>query len=180
MSTYSEELAKAEKSITITPVPLNMDKEGDTFRGMYIGLKTWEARNAETGEISNKPIAHFYDGDKILFNMGVQLTRAIADLKPGVSVEIVLKELKKNNHNGKTKIYSITPLKIAVANLEEMLGGFLNITPPAPEHLILAPVEAEPTDNAALDAWIASKEAQAQTGRDELARKRTAMHGATA
>lgn len=183
MSTYAQELADAEKTITITPVPLIMNNAGDKFRGMYIGIKTWPKLDAKTGELIDQPVAHFYDGEKIVFNMGAQLTRAISDLKPGVSVEIVLSELKKNKHNGNTKIYSITPLKVPVKNLEEMFGGFLNIAPPAEEHLIAAPAATPEPDldkasNADVDAWLAEKDKQTEAERNAARlNNRAAVYG---
>lgn len=178
MSAYSEELANAQKSIPITAVPLVMDKPGEKFRGMYLGLKNWRKENPETGEISDQPIAHFYDGEKVLFQMGAQLTRAISSLKPGVSVEIVLSELKKNKHNGSTKIFSITPLKIPVANLEELFGGFFEIAAPELEQLPAGDPVPEPnletSTNGEVDAWLASKDAEVEAQR-KLNLKRTAV-----
>ena len=133
MSNYLDELKDAEPSITITPTPLIMEKVGESFRGLYIGMQSFE----KDGRLM--PVAHFYDGVGIRFNMGAQLTRAVSMLKPGISVEIKLVELKANQKGGKTKIYSVTPLKIALVNIEEMFGGVLSITAPAPEHLLPPP-----------------------------------------
>jgi hypothetical protein len=145
MSNYLDELKNAEPSITITPTPLIMEKIGDSFRGLYVGMQTFE----KDGRLM--PVAHFYDGVGIRFNMGAQLTRAVSMLKPGISVEIKLVELKANNKGGKTKIYSVSPLKIALVNLEEMFDGVLSISAPAPEpeHLLPAPtsvIEQEEDD----------------------------------
>lgn len=149
MSDYSKKLADAKPIVTITPSPLILEKVGESFRGMYLGLKTFDKRDPNTGELKTMPIAHFYDGEGVLFNMGAQLTRAVELLKPGVSVEIVLKELKPNAHGGKTKIYAISPLDIPVENLGEMFGGMLAITAPDPSHLITgpAPEQDEPEDD---------------------------------
>jgi hypothetical protein len=148
MSNYLDELNKAEPSITITPTPLIMDKIGDSFRGLYVGMQSFE----KDGRLM--PVAHFYDGVGIRFNMGAQLTRAVSMLKPGISVEIKLTELKANTKGGKTKIYSVTPLKIALVNLDEMFGGVLSITAPAPEHLISSP--APVIDNDEVDELTAA------------------------
>jgi len=162
MSTYSEQLAQAQTTVTITPVPLILEKQGEKFRGMYIGLSQFDKVDAKTGEMVSMTTAHFFDGEKILFNMGAQLVRAISKLTPGVSIELELKELKANKHGGKTKIYSVTPLNIPVANLAEMFGGVLQVTAPAPEHLLPAPAAPEPNSatmtHEEADAWIASKD----------------------
>lgn len=136
---YLDQLKNAETTVTITPTPLIMERVGDKFRGLYIGLQSFEKQNQQTGEISTMPVAHFYDGEGIRFNMGAQLTRAVSMLKPGISVEIKLIELKPNNKGGKTKIYSVSPLNIPRQNVEDMFGGVLSITAPAPEHLLPAP-----------------------------------------
>jgi hypothetical protein len=144
MSEYTEKLAKAKPTVTITPTPLILEKPGAMFRGMYLGLKTFDKTDPKTGEVKTLPIAHFYDGTGVLFNMGAQLTRAVELLKPGVSVEIVLKELKPNTHGGKTKIYAISPLDIPVENLGEMFGGMLAINAPYPKHMLTAPDYTDP------------------------------------
>jgi hypothetical protein len=138
MSNYLDELNAAEPSITITPTPLIMEKVGESFRGLYVGMQSFQKQNAQTGNTDTIPVAHLYDGVGIRFNMGAQFTRAMSMLKPGISVEIKLIELKANTKGGKTKIYSVTPLKIATVNLEEMFGGVLSISAPAPEHLLNA------------------------------------------
>lgn len=141
MPTYAEELAAAKTTVTITPEPLILEKAGATWRGMFIGLSTFTKTDPKTGEIKTLPLAHFYDGSKILFNMGAQLTRALANLRTGVSVEIVLKELKANAHGGKTKIYSITPLTVPIKDVNDIFGGVLSIAAPATSDLLPPPAE---------------------------------------
>jgi hypothetical protein len=161
MSNYLEELNEAEPSITITPTPLIMEKVGESFRGLYVGMQSFQKTNAQTGELQTLPVAHFYDGNGIRFNMGAQLTRAMSMLKPGISVEIKLVELKANNKGGKTKIYSVTPLKIGAVNLEEMFGGVLSINAPAPEHLLnAAPIIENDEADELTAAGITRKTAQ--------------------
>lgn len=143
MATYLEQLNEAQPTVTITPKPLIMERVGDKFRGMYVGMQSFE----KDGRLM--PVAHFFDGEGIVFNMGAQLTRAVSMLKPGISLEIKLTELKPNNKGGKTKIYSVTPLNIPRMNIEEMFGGVLSIEAPAPEHLIAAP--APVIDNGEID-----------------------------
>ena len=142
---YADQQAQDKTTHTITPTPLNLEKIGDKFRGMYLGLQTFEKANPMTGEITVMPVAHFFDGQGVRFNMGAQLTRAVSVLKPGVSIEITLSELKPNNKGGKTKIYSIAPLDIPRQDIEQMFGGVLSISAPAPEHL-LPPRVAEEAD----------------------------------
>lgn len=146
MTTYQDQLKAANTTVTITPTPLILEKVGEKFRGLYLGLQSFDKTNANTGEITRLPVAHFFDGAGVRFNMGAQLTRAVAMLRPGISVEIVLTELKANNKGGKTKIYSITPLDIPRTDIEEMFGGVLSISAPAPEHLLPAP--PAPIENA--------------------------------
>lgn len=139
MTDYKSLLTKAKPTVTITPSPLIMEKVGDTFRGLYLGQQQFNKTNPKTGEVTVHQVAHFFDGEKVRFNMGAQLTRSIQVLNPGVSVEIVLTELKANDKGGKTKIYSVTPLDIPRQNLEEMFGGYLQITAPAEKDLLPAP-----------------------------------------
>jgi hypothetical protein len=136
---YLDELKNAKPTVTITPTPLIMEKVGEMFRGLYVGMQTFDKTNTQTGETNPMPVVHFYDGEGIRFNMGAQLTRAMSMLKPGISVEIKLVELKPNSKGGRTKIYSVTPLNIKRVNLDEMFGGVLSIEAPAPEHLITSP-----------------------------------------
>jgi hypothetical protein len=159
MSTYSEELAAATPTVTITPSPLIMEKVGQKFRGLYLGQRSFERTDQLTGEMKRNMVAHFFDGERVLFNMGAQLTRALETLATGVSVELELKELKSNAKGGKTKIYDVTPLNVPVKNLKEMFGGFLNIEAPAAEHLLPATggtlgIEAPAAPANELEAWF--------------------------
>lgn len=139
---YAKQLNTAKTTVTITPSPLILEKVGEKFRGLYIGIRAFDKLNQTTGEIESKPVAHFFDGNKVLFNMGAQLTRAVEMLAPGISVEITLKELKPNKHSGKTKIYDIAPLDIERVDMTTLFGGMLVITAPAAEHLLPAPKES--------------------------------------
>lgn len=139
---YAKQLTTAKTTVTITPSPLILEKVGEKFRGLYIGVRAFDKLNQATGEIESKPVAHFFDGNKVLFNMGAQLTRAVETLAPGVSVEITLKELKPNKHSGKTKIYDIAPLDIERVDMTTLFGGMLVITAPDAEHLLPASKES--------------------------------------
>jgi hypothetical protein len=141
---YKDSLTTAKQIVTITPSPLILERPGDTFRGAYLGLRNFEKVDIATGEIRQIPVAHFYDGTKVVFNMGTQLTRVVQPLPLGISVEITLQELKPNSKGGKTKIYAVSPLDIPKLNLDEEFGGFLQITAPQPEHLLPPPVEVVP------------------------------------
>ena len=132
----ADQLKAANTTVIVTPESLIMEKVGDTFRGVYLGLRAFDKLNPQTGEIERKPVAHFYDGEHVLFNMGAMLTNAIEVLPPGISVEIVLKELKANNKGGKTKIYSVAPLDLPKLDLSDLFGGLLELTAPDPKHLI--------------------------------------------
>jgi len=139
MTTYSEELANAETTVTITPESLIMEKVGTKFRGLYLGQSEFTKADKKTGEIKMMRVANFYDGEKVLFNMGAQLTRALAPIRPGISMEIELKELKPNDAGGKTKIYSVTPLNIPIKDLRAIFGDVYMISAPSeadllPEH----------------------------------------------
>jgi len=137
---YAEQLKAAQTTITITPAPLILEKVGATWRGMYLGLRTFSKTDPNTGEVKILPVAHFYDGAGVLFNMGTQMVHSVAVLRPGTSIEIALREMKPNKgKEGKTKIYSISPLDIPVANMNELFGGMLNISAPAPQDLLQPP-----------------------------------------
>lgn len=144
MTTYAEQLKQAKPTVTITPSPLIFEKVNETWRGLYLGQREFTRTDSKTGEVKRNFVAHFFDGQRVLFNMGAQLTRQLESLPVGVSVEIKLTELKANKHSGKTKIYDVTPLDLPLQNLAEMFGGFLNITAPAPQDLLPAPAEAAP------------------------------------
>lgn len=176
MTDYAKQLAQAKPTVTITPSPLIFEKVNEKWRGLYLGQKHFDKADTTTGEIKSIPVAHFFDGKKVLFNMGAQLTRTLQDVPIGVSVEIELTELKANKHGGgKTKIYAVTPLDIPRMDLAEMFGGYLNIQPPAAEHLIggapspaqiEAPSEEKP-DN--VDGFFdADKRAKMSAMRDAL------------
>jgi hypothetical protein len=136
-TSFQNQLKEAKTTITITPDPLVMEKVGDTFRGLYLGIRPFEKLDQTSGELKRMPVAHFWDGEKVVFNMGKQMTDSIQVLPPGTSVEVKLKELKKNAKGGSTKIYSITPLDIPRVDLRDMFGGHLEISAHAPEHLAL-------------------------------------------
>lgn len=144
MNNYQEQLKNAQPTVTITPTPINLDRVGDTFRGMFIGLQTFSKRDPNTGAVSELPVANFYDGVGIRTNMGAQLTRICAMLKPGVSVEVKLTELKRNGKGGSTKIYSVTPLNIPVANVAEMFAGLNMVTAPVGSDRQISAPEEEP------------------------------------
>jgi hypothetical protein len=142
---YQDELKSATQTVIITPTSLIMEKAGETFRGMYLGIKVINMpKEGGNGEIKEVPTAYFYDGEKVLFNMGSQLTREIKNLPAGMSVEIKLMELKQNKHGGgKTKIYSVAPLNIPVKNITEIFGGILQFEAPAPQRLLDGAVMGE-------------------------------------
>lgn len=144
MSAYSEELAAAETTVTITPESLIMEKVGHKFRGLYLGQSEFTKADKKTGELKVMRVANFYDGEKVLFNMGAQLTRALAPIRPGISLEIELKELKPNDAGGKTKIYSVTPLNIPVKDLRAIFGEVYLIT--APDEKDLLPEQSAHTE----------------------------------
>lgn len=145
MTTYAEQLSQAKTTVTITPSPLIFEKVGETWRGLYLGQREFTRTIAETGEVKRNTVAHFFDGTRVVFNMGAQLTRQLETLPVGVSVEIKLTALQPNKHGGgKTKIYDVTPLDLPIQNLAEMFGGFLNITAPAPQDLLPPPAEVAP------------------------------------
>lgn len=136
MSTYSEELVSAQKTVTITPKSLIMKEIGTKFRGLYLGQSEFTKADPKTGELKVMRTANFYDGEKVLFNMGAQLTRSLAPIRPGISMEIELVELKKNGAGGETKIYSITPLNIPVKDLRAIFGDVYMITAPSEADLL--------------------------------------------
>lgn len=125
---FATTLKDAESVISVVPEGFQLTRPGEEFRGVYLGQRIWPKRNKETGEITNVPVAQFYDGQKIRTNMGVQLVREVDKLAPGTSVRIVLVRSEKNTKNGSTKIYDIFPLRLPLINPAALFGGYL----PAP------------------------------------------------
>jgi hypothetical protein len=179
MSTYLEELKQAKTTVIITPASLIFEKPGQRFRGLYLGQRVFESADPATGEVKAKMAAYFFDGEKILFNLGAQLTRALSTLSEGVSVEIELKELKSNKKGGKTKIYDVSPLDLPIQNPADVFGGHFRIAAPAPEKLLHAGSANETTSastamtNAEADQWIEAKDREVKD--EKLKRQHAGM-----
>jgi len=134
-------LENAEPGVAITPTQLVLEKVGESFRGFFVGFAPdWERIDIKTGEMRRTKVMLFFDGKKLLSNMGAQLVRVMGSIAPGTALQITLDELKANEHGGKTKIYVVTPLLIRPLDLREVFGDTLRLAAPQDvgEPLIIA------------------------------------------
>jgi len=136
MSDITALLDQAQPGVTITPVALIMEKDGETFRGVFLGFTTFEKVDEHTGDIKDVQVANFFYGNKVYFNMGAQLVRQLQNIPVGTCVQVTLDSQKaRKAGTGKTKIYHVDILNIPRVDTADLFGGLLQITAPAAEDL---------------------------------------------
>lgn len=105
-----EALANAKAVITQTDTYMTFEKVGDTRRAVLLGFKL-----GINGQGKKFPLAKFLSTDETgrlvpWVHGGVTLLRALDGVANGSMVEITLSEQKKNDHSGKTNIFSVSLL----------------------------------------------------------------------
>ncbi len=103
----SATLGKLGTVLTLSAKYKELEKPGETMRGIFFGFCTIRIANKETGELEEKKAAQFLIDKQVFLNAGVVLVREIeqAAVTKGTPLE-VLYEGKQNN----TKIYRISLL----------------------------------------------------------------------
>ena len=111
-------LEKAEETISITPIYLDLPNKGDSKRLVYMGQRNdkWNKTDEKGSPIQDengvfvkedRMTAYFVDADKNTYShCGVSLISHLAKLAPQTMVSITFRETKK-----RTKIYDVKLLK---------------------------------------------------------------------
>jgi hypothetical protein len=101
----SENLDKLKPVMTLTANYIELEKPGETFRGVFIGLQEMTVNDQQTGEQKHIKAARFLINKGVYINGGVVLINELerATVPVGTSIEV-----KYERKEGNTKIYSIT------------------------------------------------------------------------
>ena len=103
----STKLDKMNQILTLTAEYIELEKPGESFRGVFIGNQTMNITDKVTGEEKSMEAVRFLISKQVFINAGVVLVNEIkrAAVPVGTSVEITY--LRKE---GNTKIYQVTLL----------------------------------------------------------------------
>ena len=103
----SEVVPAMQEAITFTPEYLELEKPGESFRGVFIGFQDFQITDQATGEVVKKTAARFVINRKIWINAGAVLVNEIkrAGVPEGTPLKVTYKEKSKN-----VKLYDITLL----------------------------------------------------------------------
>lgn len=104
----SKDLDKKKAIFSINMGTFQLDKPGDSFRGLFYGIGTMTVTNKATGELTDLPAVQLVKDRKIWMNAGANLVGTLKGVNPaqGTAIEIVLKEINKDN----VKIYDVNVL----------------------------------------------------------------------
>jgi hypothetical protein len=103
----SESLDKLGKVLTLTAEYMELEKPGETFRGIFVGFYDMNMTDKTTGEQRVIQGARFLANKQVFVNAGVVLVNELkrGNTAPGTALEILY--LRKE---GNTKIYQISLL----------------------------------------------------------------------
>jgi hypothetical protein len=103
----STKLDKLKTVVNLSSKYIELEKTGDSFRGVYAGMTVCSVTDNETGEMKEMPAARFIVDKQIRINAGYVLVDEIkrSGLPIGSPVEVTYTE-KKN----RLKIYSVALL----------------------------------------------------------------------
>lgn len=103
----SGKLDKMKKQLTITASYMELEKVGDSFRGVFLGLGTMNVTDKGTGELKSIQAARFMHEGKVYINGGVVLVDEIQKAGIPISTPLEVTYVKKE---GNTKIYDVAVL----------------------------------------------------------------------
>lgn len=103
----STDLKKLKPAVTLTAQYLELEKPGESFRGVYIGTQPMTVADKGTGEMKTLEAARFIIEKSVWINAGTVLVNEIkrANIPVGTPLEVTY--LSKE---GNTKLYSVTLL----------------------------------------------------------------------
>lgn len=101
----SESLDKLKPVMTLTASYIELEKPGESFRGVYIGTQTMTVTDQQSGELKTIKAARFLINKAVFINGGVVLINEIERSQINIGTPI---EVKFERKDGNIKIYSIT------------------------------------------------------------------------
>jgi 3-methyladenine DNA glycosylase Tag len=103
----SANLSSLKAAINLSPEYIELEKEGESFRGIFWGFTEITVNDQVTGEQRQIPAAAFLVDKCIRINAGVALVSECkkSGIDKGTPLEVTFKEKK-----GKLKVYSLTLL----------------------------------------------------------------------
>lgn len=105
--TESAKLKEKKPVMTLTAEYIELQKPGESFRGIFFGFQAMQVTDQSTGELKEITAARFIVDKTVKINGGTVLVNEIkrAGIAAGTPVEVLYKEKK-----GNTKIYTLTLL----------------------------------------------------------------------
>jgi hypothetical protein len=103
----SEKLEKMTPVMTLTAEYIELQKPGESFKGIYVGTQKMTVTNKTTGEVKELDAARFIINKRIWINAGAVLISELnrANIPAGTPLQV-----SYERKEGNTKIYSITLL----------------------------------------------------------------------
>lgn len=103
----SEKLDAMQSMISLTAEYYELEKPGESFRGVFIGFQTMQVADKATGEMKEINAARFLKDKRVLINGGAVLINELkrANVEVGTPLEVTY--LRKE---GNAKIYAIALL----------------------------------------------------------------------
>lgn len=100
-------LKEKKAVLSLTAEYLELEKPGESFRGIFIGFQSMSVTDQQTGELKEIQAARFLIDRGVKINGGVVLVNEIkrSGIGSGTPVEVTYKEKK-----GQVKIYTLTLL----------------------------------------------------------------------
>lgn len=103
----SEKLEKMKPVINLSAEYIELEKVGESFRGIYIGKQRMQISDQATGEIRDIEGVRFLINKQVKINAGVVLVNEID--RSGINVGTPV-EVSYTSKKGNVKIYSLTLL----------------------------------------------------------------------
>jgi hypothetical protein len=107
MVALSSELAKSKPILTLTANYLELEKSGESFRGIFIGWQDVVVTDKSTGHQNTLQGARFLSDKQVYLNAGIVLVSEIKRASVAIGTALEVTYLRKD---GNTKIYSIALL----------------------------------------------------------------------
>jgi len=103
----SEKLDKMAPVMTLTAEYIELQKPGESFKGVFVGTQRMKVTNKSTGEQKELDAARFIINKRIWINAGAVLIGELkrANIPTGTPLQVTYER-----KDGNTKIYSITLL----------------------------------------------------------------------
>lgn len=103
----SKKMKALKPVIKLTSKYIELEKVGESFRGIFAGFTEISVSDKETGELKNLPAARFVVDGEMAVNAGAVLVNELKKCDVTIGTPLEVKYAKKESN---TKIYELTLL----------------------------------------------------------------------